>query len=112
MAIIKRDWVEPAHPVLVQRFDDFIDIYRFIKEAVQLEVDATFDKISRQIGTRSGCATHEPSKPSPASRSLSSRTLASARALTSGSRRLGMNAAMPPIAIAPRRWQTATSWSV
>jgi len=50
MAKIKRDWVEPAHPVLVQRFDDFIDIYRFIKEAIQLEVDATFDKVSQQIG--------------------------------------------------------------
>ena len=65
----------------------------------------TPSKTSRQTGTRSGWATHEPSKPSPASRSLSSRTLASARSLTSGSRRLGMNAAMPPIANAPRRWQ-------
>lgn len=50
MAKIKRDWVEPAHPVLVQRFDDFIHIYRFIREALQLEVDATFDKVSQQIG--------------------------------------------------------------
>ena len=35
-----------------------------------------------------------------------------ALALTSGSRRLGMNAAMPPIACAPRRWQVLTSSSV
>src|SRR5512133_2847229 len=47
-------------------------------------------------GTRSGCATQVPSKPSPASRSLSSRTFVSAVSLTSGSRRLGMNAAIPP----------------
>ena len=54
------------------------------------------------VGTRSGCATQVPSKPSPASRCLSSRTFASAISFTSGSRRLGMNAAMPPIAYAPR----------
>ena len=53
-----------------------------------------------------------PSKPSPASRVLSSRTLASAASVTSGSRRLGMKAAMPPIAKAPRRWQVFTSSSV
>lgn len=50
MAKIKRDWVEPAHPVLVQRYDDFIDIYRFIKEAIQTKVDAVFDRVSQQIG--------------------------------------------------------------
>ena len=48
----------------------------------------------------------------PASRSLSSRTFASATAFTSGSRREGMNAAMPPIACAPRAWQVFTSSSV
>ena len=64
----------------------------------------TPSKISVASGTRSGWATHVPSKPSPDSRSLSSRTLAIAVALTSASRRLGMNAAMPPIACAPRRW--------
>ena len=46
------------------------------------------------------------------SRSLSSRTLSRARSLTSGSRRDGMNAAMPPMAWAPRRWQVWTSSSV
>jgi hypothetical protein len=50
MARIKRDWVEPAHPVLVQRFDDFVDIYRFIREAIQDRVDTIFDKVSQQIG--------------------------------------------------------------
>src|SRR5213080_4967716 len=63
-------------------------------------------------GTRSGWATHVPSKPSPDSRSLSSVTFASATRLTSGSRRDGMNAAMPPIACAPRRWHVFTSSSV
>lgn len=51
MAKIKiRDWVEPAHPVLVQRFDDLVDIYRFLKEAVQERVDILFDRVSQQIG--------------------------------------------------------------
>jgi len=50
MAKIKRDWVEPAHPVLVRRFDDIVDIYRFIKETIQAKVDKVFDKVSQQIG--------------------------------------------------------------
>src|SRR5690349_180228 len=58
-------------------------------------------KTSLHNATRSGWATQEPSKPSPDSRVLSSRTLASAVAVTSGSRRFGMNAAIPPIARAP-----------
>ena len=53
-----------------------------------------------------------PSKPSPDSRSLSSRTFASAISFTAGSLRDGMNAAMPPIACAPRRWHERTSSSV
>ena len=69
-------------------------------------------KISLQTGTRSGWATQEPSKPSFDSRVLSSRTFASATLLTSGSRRDGMNAAMPPMACAPRLWQVCTSSSV
>ncbi len=63
---------------------------------------STSSKISAQTGTRSGWATQDPSKPACASRYLSSRTFANARSLTSGSLRLGMNAAMPPIANAPR----------
>lgn len=51
MATIKiRDWVEPAHPVLVKRFEDIVAIYRFLKEAIQAKVDTAFDKASQQIG--------------------------------------------------------------
>ena len=51
MATIKsRDWVEPAHPVLVQRFGDLVDIYRFIKDTIQPKVDEIFDRVSQQIG--------------------------------------------------------------
>jgi hypothetical protein len=63
-------------------------------------------------GIRSGCATHVPSKPSPASRFLSAATFSNACAVTSGSRRLGMKALMPPIAKAPRLWHVFTSSSV
>ena len=63
-------------------------------------------------GHQVGWATQVPSKPSPASRRLSSVTLARAASVTSGLRRLGMNAAMPPMAWAPRRWQVLTSSSV
>ena len=58
---------------------------------------------SRATATRSGWATHVPSNPSVDSRSLSSRTRASATSVTWGSRRFGMKAAIPPIAWAPRR---------
>ena len=53
-----------------------------------------------------------PSYPCPASRCLSALTCASALSVTSGSRRSGMNALMPPMACAPRLWQVATSSSV
>lgn len=72
----------------------------------------TASKDSSAIGTRSGWATQEPSKPSWASRSLSSLTLANATLFTSASRREGMNAAMPPMACAPRLWQVRTRSSV
>ncbi|WP_298273535.1 hypothetical protein [Geobacter sp.] len=45
-----RDWVEPAHPVLVQRFDDLVEIYRFLKNSIQEKADTVFDRVSRQIG--------------------------------------------------------------
>jgi len=63
----------------------------------------TRSKISVAMGTSPGCATHVPSWPSVASRSLSARTCASARSFTSGSDLTGMKAAIPPIACAPRR---------
>lgn len=51
MATIKnRDWVEPAHPVLVQRYAELVEIYRFIKEAIQPRIDTIFDRVSQQIG--------------------------------------------------------------
>lgn len=51
MATIKiKDWVEPAHPVIVQHFDDLVDIYRFIRQQFQSRVDTVFDAVSRQIG--------------------------------------------------------------
>ena len=53
-----------------------------------------------------------PSNPSAASRRLSSRSAANAVSLASSSVRLGICAAMPPIAWAPRRWQVFTSSSV
>jgi len=45
-----RDWVEPAHPAVVERFDDLVDIFKFLRDDFQLEIDKAFDKISRQIG--------------------------------------------------------------
>ena len=68
-------------------------------------------KISLHSSTMPGWATHDPSNPAPTSRSLSARTLAKAASLTAGSL-LGMNAAMPPIANAPRLWQVCTSRSL
>ena len=63
-------------------------------------------------GDQSGWATQVPSKPSPASRSCPRASFAIAARFASASVRLGMNAAMPPIACAPRRWQVLTSSSV
>ena len=72
----------------------------------------TASNASSAIGTRSGCATHVPSKPVATPRAPCPRAPSRARrAFTSASRRLGMNAAMPPIASAPRRWQVFTSSS-
>lgn len=45
-----RDWVEPAHPAVVERFDDLVDIFKFLRDDFQLEIDKAFDKIARQIG--------------------------------------------------------------
>ena len=50
MTKIIRDWVEPAHPVIVRRFDDLVSIYRIIRESFQTKVDSAFDKASQQIG--------------------------------------------------------------
>ena len=62
----------------------------------------TASNASMAIGTRPGWATQVPSWPSVASRSLSARTLASASSLAAGSFLIGICAAMPPMAWAPR----------
>jgi hypothetical protein len=62
-------------------------------------------------GTRSGWATQVPSWPAPASRSLSALTLAKAAWLAASSPLIGIWAAMPPMAKAPRRWQVWISFS-
>ena len=64
-----------------------------------------------QVGTSPGWATQEPSKPAAASRDLSAVVFSSAAAVASGLALLGTNAAMPPIAWAPRAWQVLTSSS-
>jgi hypothetical protein len=45
-----RPWQEPAHSVIVKRFDDLVHIYRFLREDLQELVDTTFDSIAQQIG--------------------------------------------------------------
>ena len=51
MAKIKiRDWVEPAHPVIVQRFNDLVNIYKYLKNGFQEKIDTAFDSVARQIG--------------------------------------------------------------
>lgn len=45
-----RDWVEPAHPSVVKQHEDLVNIYKFLREGVQVEIDKVFDKVSSQIG--------------------------------------------------------------
>jgi hypothetical protein len=45
-----RDWVEPAHPSIVGRFTDLVAIYTRIRDQFQKQIDAAFDRVSRQIG--------------------------------------------------------------
>jgi hypothetical protein len=45
-----RDWVEPAHPGIVNLRDDLVSIYTVIKERYQEQLDQAFDRVSRQIG--------------------------------------------------------------
>ena len=49
-AAIIRDWVEPAHPMVVKFHDDLIAIYKRLREQFQEGIDLTFDKVSREIG--------------------------------------------------------------
>lgn len=43
-------WKEPAHPGVIERYDDIAAIYRFIREKYQTAIDKAFDDVSRQIG--------------------------------------------------------------
>jgi hypothetical protein len=45
-----RDWVEPAHPSIVDRFADLVAIYTHIRDHFQKGIDAAFDRVARQIG--------------------------------------------------------------
>ncbi len=45
-----RDFVEPAHPVLVKQFENLKTIYAAIREKVQGKIDNAFDSIARQVG--------------------------------------------------------------
>jgi hypothetical protein len=45
-----RDWVEPAHPGVVQLLDDLVSIYTVIRDQYQAQVDEAFDRVSKQIG--------------------------------------------------------------
>lgn len=47
---IIRDWVEPAHPMVVKLHDDLISIYQRIREQFQEKIDTVFDTVSRDIG--------------------------------------------------------------
>jgi hypothetical protein len=44
-----RDWVEPAHPGIIDQFDELIHIYEVIRK-FQDAIDEVFDTVSRQIG--------------------------------------------------------------
>jgi hypothetical protein len=45
-----RDWVEPAHPMVLKFRDDLITIYHLIRDNFQKQLDDTFDKVSQEIG--------------------------------------------------------------
>ncbi|MNN92658.1 hypothetical protein D3C81_2109710 [compost metagenome] len=68
-------------------------------------------KIACATGISAGWATQVPSWPAVTSRSLSARTRAIACSLAAASWLIGICAAMPPIACAPRRWQVRISSS-
>lgn len=45
-----RDWVEPAHPGLIEHYEDLLAIYTLLRKGFQEKIDTTFDAISRRIG--------------------------------------------------------------
>jgi hypothetical protein len=42
--------IEPVHPVQVRLYEDLLQIYSFIREKFQLEIDKAFDSVASQIG--------------------------------------------------------------
>lgn len=45
-----RHWIEPAHPGIIKMHEDLLGIYQVIREQCQKEIDATFDKLAKNIG--------------------------------------------------------------
>jgi hypothetical protein len=45
-----RDWVEPAHPGVIEHYEDLLAIYKLIRQSLQEKIDASFDQVSRNIG--------------------------------------------------------------
>jgi len=50
MMVKFRDWVEPAHPGVIKRYDDLVQIFKYLRGELQGEIDSTFDRVARQIG--------------------------------------------------------------
>jgi hypothetical protein len=45
-----RDWVEPAHPMVVKYHDDLVSIFKLLRDQYLEKIDHVFDKVSREIG--------------------------------------------------------------
>lgn len=45
-----RDWVEPAHPMVVKFHDTLVAIYTRIRDKYQGRIDEAFDSVSKDIG--------------------------------------------------------------
>ncbi len=46
----RHDWMEPAHPSVVDQFKDLVAIYEYVRDHYQEQIDAAFDEVSREIG--------------------------------------------------------------
>lgn len=45
-----RPWQEPAHSAVIQRFDDMVVLYKYLRKDLQAQIDKVFDKVAKQIG--------------------------------------------------------------
>jgi hypothetical protein len=45
-----RDWVEPAHPAIIERYADLVAIYTLIRDKYQKKIDQVFDHAAKMIG--------------------------------------------------------------